>query len=48
MCVDVCEELFKLNDEYKSECILPEVPEELRDKAQEAIDVCPVEAIDAE
>lgn len=48
MCVDVCEELFKLNDEYKSECIPPEVPEELCDKAQEAIDVCPVEAIDAE
>lgn len=48
MCINVCPELFKLNDEYKSECISSDVPEELCDKAQEAVDVCPVKAIEAE
>lgn len=46
MCVDVCPELFKLNDDYKSECINSEVSKELTDKAQEAVEVCPVEAIE--
>lgn len=48
MCVDICPELFRLNDEYKSECIVDEVKEDLKDKAKEACDVCPVSAITLE
>jgi ferredoxin len=45
MCIDICPEVFKYNDEDKSESILNEVPEHLKDKANEAAEVCPVEAI---
>ncbi len=45
MCVDICPEIFKYNDEYKSESILEEVPEDLKIRAEEATEACPVEAI---
>lgn len=45
MCIDICPEAFKYDDDYKSECTMEEIPEELTEKVAEAIDVCPVEAI---
>ncbi len=48
MCVDICPKLFKLNDEYKSECIVDNVEEDLKDEAIEARDACPVSAITLE
>ena len=48
MCIDICPEIFKYNDEDKSESVLDEVPEDLKDKADEAAQICPVEAITLE
>ena len=45
MCIDICPEVFQYDDEYKSECVMETIPEELKEKVAEAIDVCPVEAI---
>lgn len=45
-CQMIAPELFELNDEMKSEYIGGEMPDE--EKLQEAIDVCPVEAITKE
>ncbi len=45
MCIDICPEVFKYNSENKSECTVDEIPENLKEKSQEAKDVCPVEAI---
>ena len=48
MCIDICPEIFKYNDEDKSESIVDEIPENLKDKADESVQVCPVEAITIE
>ena len=48
MCIDVCPKVFKYNDEDKSEPIMQEVPEDLKDKALEAKNVCPVDAIEVD
>lgn len=48
MCIDICPEIFKYNDEDKSESILDEIPDDLKDKADEAAQICPVEAITLE
>lgn len=49
MCIDICPEVFKYNDDFKSEIISEEIsekiPEELQSKAVEAKDACPVDAI---
>lgn len=43
-CEAVCPEVFRLNDEGKAEAYA-EVTDELKDTAQEAIDICPVKCI---
>lgn len=48
MCIDVCPELFRINDDDKSECDLDKIPPELESKVIEACDVCPVDAIETE
>ena len=49
MCIDICPEVFKYNDEFKSEVISEEIsenlPEELQAKTTEAKEACPVDAI---
>ncbi len=45
MCIDICPEIFKYDDDYKSECITEEIPKELNEKVADAIDNCPVQAI---
>lgn len=44
-CVEVCPEVFELRDDGLAYVILDNVPEDLREKVEEAIEVCPVEAI---
>ncbi len=43
-CVDFLPEVFEMEDELAI-VIEEEVPEEMHDKIQEAIELCPVEAI---
>ena len=45
MCIDVCDGVFSYNSEGKSVAIDSDIPEDLLGSAQEAKDVCPVEAI---
>jgi ferredoxin len=44
-CVEVCPEVFKMNDEGLAEAHSNPVPSEIEVNAQEAADICPVEAI---
>ena len=44
LCVDTCPEVFRMGTEI-AEVIVDEVPPELEDAVQEAVDDCPVEAI---
>jgi ferredoxin len=47
-CVDICPEVFELNDEGVAIVKLDEVPIELEDLCREAADSCPSEAISIE
>ncbi len=52
MCIDICPEVFKYNDDFKSE-VIPEalsenMPEDLKAKIVESKEACPVDAIAAE
>ena len=47
LCVDTCPEVFEMGDEI-TEVIVDNVPPELEETAQQAVDECPVEAIVAE
>ena len=44
LCCDTCPEVFEMGDEF-AEVIIDEVPEDLEDTVQQAVDECPVEAI---
>ncbi|MGI6705160.1 MAG: ferredoxin [Clostridia bacterium] len=48
LCISICGEVFDWNDDDKAEAKVPEVPAELEDDVQEAIDSCPTEAIKEE
>jgi ferredoxin len=48
LCISTCGEVFDWNDDDKAEAKVPEVPAELEDDVQEAIDGCPTEAIKEE
>jgi len=48
LCISTCGEVFDWNDDDKAEAKVPEVPAELEDAVQEAIDGCPTEAIKEE
>lgn len=45
VCPDICPEVFELPVGEKANVIVDTVPEELQDKAREACEACPVEAI---
>ncbi len=45
MCIDICPEVFRFNDDSKSEVISETIPEGLEAKTEEAKEVCPVDAI---
>lgn len=45
ICIDICPEVFDWNDDDKAEVIVDEVPEELEDDVQDAIESCSTEAI---
>ncbi|MHC4231576.1 MAG: ferredoxin [Planctomycetota bacterium] len=47
LCVDTCPDVFEMGDEI-AEVIVDNVPPELEETAQQAVDECPVEAIVAE
>lgn len=44
-CIDTCPEIFDWSEEDKATAIQDEVPDELEECAQEAIEGCPTEAI---
>lgn len=46
MCIDICPEVFAYNSEEKSEAVVDEVPDAEHEKAAEAKDICPVDAIE--
>jgi len=45
LCISICEEVFHWNDDDKAEAVSGDVPEELEDSVQEAVESCPTEAI---
>lgn len=45
LCVETCPEVFEMPEGEKAHPLVDTVPEELEDKAREAADSCPVEAI---
>lgn len=47
-CVDVCPEVFELNENGIAVVKLSQVPAELQDACREAADSCPTEAISIE
>ena len=44
-CIDVCPEVFDWNEEDKAQSIVEEVPAEVEDQANEALESCPTNAI---
>ena len=47
-CIDVCPEVFDWNDDEKAHSIVEEVPAEMEDQANEALESCPTDAISEE
>jgi len=47
-CVDVCPEVFELDDDDVAVVIADPVPEEAEEACREAAEACPVEAITME
>jgi ferredoxin len=45
VCTTICPEVFAMTDDGYAEAILDEVPEELQDRAREAADACPENAV---
>jgi len=45
LCVDTCPEVFDMPDGEKAVAKMDTVPDELLDKAKEAAEACPVDAI---
>lgn len=48
LCVDICPEVFKMNDEGLAEAYINPVPEDAEESAQDAADSCPVAVITVE
>ncbi|MHB1126223.1 MAG: ferredoxin [Bacillota bacterium] len=44
-CIDICPEVFDWNDEGIAEPTVEPVPDELEEKAEEASESCPTDAI---
>ena len=45
MCIDICPEVFKYNDDNISTAITDLIPKECESSVKEAFEACPVEAI---
>ena len=46
LCTTICPEVFSMNEEGVAQAIDDDVPEEYEDSAEEAMDSCPVDAIE--
>lgn len=46
LCTTICPEVFSMSDEGHSQAIDEDVPEECEDSAREAMESCPVSAIE--
>jgi ferredoxin len=44
-CVDTCPEVFDWNDQEKAHVTVDDIPDNLVDQAQEAMESCPTDAI---
>ncbi|MTI84930.1 MAG: ferredoxin [Firmicutes bacterium] len=44
-CVDTCPEVFDWNDQEKAHATVDDIPSNLEDQAQEAMESCPTDAI---
>lgn len=44
-CIDVCPEVFEWNEDDKAQSIVEEVPADVEDQANEALESCPTDAI---
>ncbi|EHB47735.1 ferredoxin [Mycolicibacterium rhodesiae JS60] len=45
VCTTICPEVFAMTDDGYAEAILDEVPDELQDRAREAAEACPENAV---
>jgi ferredoxin len=45
LCVETCPEVFQMDEGEMARVVVDVVPTELEDKAREAAEACPVEAI---
>ncbi|NLJ41330.1 MAG: ferredoxin [Clostridiales bacterium] len=45
LCISICEDVFTWNDDDKADAIEDEIPEELIDDVETAVESCPTEAI---
>ena len=45
LCISICDDVFSWNDDDKAQAIDEEIPEELADEVEEAVESCPTEAI---
>ena len=45
LCISVCEDVFSWNEDDKAEAIDEDVPVELEEDVEEAVETCPTEAI---
>ena len=46
LCTTICPEVFSMSEEGAAQAIDEDVPEECEDSAEEAMDSCPVDAIE--
>lgn len=45
LCISICEDVFSWNEDDKAEAIDDEIPEDLVEDVEEAVESCPSEAI---
>lgn len=48
VCMDVCPEVFKVDDNDELQILMEEPPADLRSKVEEAVRLCPRQAISIE
>ncbi|MGI6188843.1 MAG: ferredoxin [Clostridiales bacterium] len=45
LCISICDEVFHWNADDRAEAVATDVPEELEQDVQEAVESCPTDAI---
>jgi len=45
VCMDVCPEVFKVDEDDNLHILMDEIPEDLRSKVEEAVRLCPRQAL---